>query len=48
MQKSVEISLKRLHNDYIDLLQLHGPTVSEISDEMITWMDKLKEKADQE
>jgi len=44
MQKSVEISLKRLHTDYIDLLQLHGPTVSEISDEMFTWLDKLKEK----
>lgn len=42
MQHSVETSMKRLHTDYIDMLQVHGPSIDEISDEMLDWMHKLK------
>lgn len=31
MKRSLDISLKRLGIDYIDMLQLHGPSVNEIS-----------------
>lgn len=42
MQRSVEISMKRLHTDYIDMLQVHGPEIDEISDGMLNWLQKLK------
>lgn len=44
MHHSVEISMKRLHIDHIDMLQVHGPTIDEISDEMLDWLHGLKEK----
>lgn len=42
MQHSVEISMKRLHTDYIDMLQVHGPKIDEISDGMLNWLNRLK------
>ena len=36
--------MKRLHVNYIDMLQVHGPVISEISDEMLGWLRKLKEE----
>lgn len=42
MKQSVDISLKRLHTDYLDMLHLHGPSVSEMTDEVIHFMRNLK------
>lgn len=42
--QSVKISLKRLGTDYIDLLQVHGPAVEEITVEMLEFLQKLKKK----
>lgn len=42
MRYSVKASMKRLHIAYIDMLQVHGPNIDEITDEMLDWMRKLK------
>lgn len=42
IKKSVEISLKRLQTEYIDLLALHGAKISNISDELLYLFDDLK------
>lgn len=42
MQRSVALSMKRLHVKHIDMLQVHGPNIKEISDEMLDWLYKLK------
>mgnify|MGYP005772287255 CR=1 FL=1 len=44
MKRSVDISLNRLHTDYLDMLHLHGPTISEITDEVVRFMRGLKEQ----
>lgn len=43
MQRSLETSMNRLHTDYIDMFQVHGPKVDEISDAMLRWLNGLKE-----
>lgn len=40
----MDISLKRLHTDYLDMLHLHGPSISEMSDDVISFMQSLKEQ----
>ncbi len=42
MKRSVEISLQRLHVDYLDMLHLHGPTIDEMSDEVLNFMHDMK------
>lgn len=42
IKKSVEISLKRLNTDYIDLLAMHGGKVSDCSDQLLKTFDDLK------
>ncbi len=42
MKKSVDISLQRLGTDYLDMLHLHGPAISEITDEVLNFLDDLK------
>lgn len=44
MKQSVDISLKRLHTDYLDMIHLHGPSISELSDDIIRFMQNLKEQ----
>lgn len=44
MKRSVDISLNRLHTDYLDMLHLHGPTVLEMTDEVVQFMRNLKEQ----
>lgn len=42
MKRSLDTSLKRLGTDYVDMLQLHGPGVHDISDDVMGWMHGLK------
>lgn len=44
MNISVKISLERMGIDYVDLLLVHGPQVSDLTDEYLTAMRKLKEE----
>ncbi len=44
MRKSVELSLKRMHTDYIDCLQIHGPQISDFTSELYDAFEDLKEK----
>lgn len=44
MKQSVDISLKRLHIDYLDMLHLHGPSVNDLSDAVVNFMYDLKKQ----
>lgn len=44
IKKSIDISLKRLQTDYIDLFALHGANISDISDELIHLFSDLKDQ----
>lgn len=42
LKQSVEISLERLHTDHIEMLHLHGPTIEEMTDEVLNFMYDMK------
>ena len=42
IKKSIEISLKRLQLDYLDLFSLHSVNIEDISDELIYMLEDLK------
>lgn len=42
LKRSVQISMKRIGVDYIDLLHVHGPSIDEITPDMLGVLDKLK------
>lgn len=44
LKKSIQISLKRLGTDYVDLLHVHGPTVKEITPEMLDFLSNIKKR----
>lgn len=44
MNHSVKTSLKRMGIDYVDLLLVHGPQVTDLTDEYLNAMRKLKKK----
>ena len=44
IKKSVDISLKRLNTDYIDLLAMHGGQPSDCSDNLIRTFQELKDQ----
>lgn len=44
MTHSVKTSLKRMGIDYVDLLLVHGPQVSDLTDEYLATMRKLKKQ----
>ncbi len=44
MKRSVDISLKRLHTDYLDMLHLHGPKISDMTDDVLKFMNRLKDQ----
>lgn len=44
MRRSVKLSLKRMHTDYIDCLQIHGPRIEDFTDELYDAFDELKQK----
>lgn len=44
MNYSVKTSLKRMGTDYIDLLLVHGPKISDLTDVYLNAMRRLKEK----
>lgn len=44
LKESVKRSLERLGTDYIDLLHVHGPTVKEITEEILDFLVDLKKK----
>lgn len=42
LKQSVEISLRRLGTSYVDMLHLHGPSISDISDSVLKLLDDMK------
>ena len=44
IKESVKISLRRMGISYIDCLQIHGPRISDFTEELYSVLDELKEK----
>lgn len=44
LKESVEISLRRMETDYVDLLHVHGPAIENITPEMLKFLARLKEQ----
>lgn len=44
LKQSVDLSLERLHTDYIDMLNLHSPHLDVLTDDVWCWLEDIKKQ----